>query len=209
MTEARPYHLPDYAIFYSERPTDYYLWQPDKTYIVLGRSNRIARESVYLEKAAADGIEVIKRPSGGQAVVLTKNMLVLSVKLPVNNILKTHQYFGIINNTIIESLKKAGIRNIGNRGISDIAIGQKKILGSSVYRKDKTVFYHAVLNISEPVTTISRYLKHPQREPDYRQGRNHLAFVTSLTKEGYNFKMEELRTQIEDSIRDLITSHTF
>ena len=43
--------------------------------------------------------------------------------------------------------------------ISDIAIGDKKILGSSMYRKKNTIFYHAVLNVSESITEISKHLK--------------------------------------------------
>ncbi|MCK7539718.1 MAG: hypothetical protein MZV63_56820 [Marinilabiliales bacterium] len=40
--------------------------------------------------------------------------------------------------------------------------------------------YHAVLNLGEGTDVFERYLRHPRREPDYRQGRLHSEFVTSL-----------------------------
>ncbi len=203
--EAISYNLPDYAILHSDKQADYAVWQPDKTYIVLGRSNRITDDSVYMEKATEDGVEIYKRPSGGEAVVLSPDMLVISVKLPVENPLKTHQYFRLINNSIIDALHKSGISDVHQKGISDISIGIKKILGSSIYRKEKTVFYHAVLNISGSVAIISRYLKHPSKEPDYRKGRDHAEFVTSLRQEGYNTAPEDLKKALAESLKALVS----
>jgi len=47
------------------------------------------------------------------------------------------------------------------------------------------LLYHAVLNLGEPASTFERYLKHPSKEPDYRKGRSHSDFVTSLKEKGY------------------------
>jgi lipoate-protein ligase A len=204
MIEANTYNLPDYKILHSEQETVFHIWQPDNTYIVLGRSNRDLSQSVHTEQAQNDHVEIYKRPSGGEAVVLSPDMLVISVKLPLENTLKTHQYFRYINHAIIRALKRAGIKNLKEKGISDIAIGPKKILGSSIYRKSDAIFYHAVLNISEPVSTISRYLKHPSREPDYRNGRDHDEFVTSLSKEGYETDVSILKKLLHQSLNDLI-----
>ncbi len=204
MIEAKTYNLPDYMILHHDKDADYHIWQPDKTYVVLGRSNRITEESVYVHKVMEDSIEVYKRPSGGEAVVLSPNMLVISVKLPLLNKLRTHRQFSHINHSITKALEKAGIRQLNSKGISDIAIGMKKILGSSIYRTEKSVFYHAVLNISEPVSTISKYLKHPSREPDYRKGRNHTEFVTSVMHEGFRTDIESLKILLQESLEELI-----
>jgi lipoate-protein ligase A len=136
---------------------------------------------------------------------LSPNTLVISVKLPLNNEIKTHHYFKLINNSIIDALSELDVKQLGNKGISDISIGVKKILGSSIYRKQQTLFYHAVLNISEPVENISLYLKHPKKEPDYRLGRIHEEFVTSLKNEGYSFSFNELSVKIQQSISVLLS----
>jgi lipoate-protein ligase A len=204
MVEIKSYDLKDYSIFDSEKESDFLIWQPDKTFIILGRSNRIAEDSVHIENARKDGVEIYKRPSGGEAVILSPNTLVISVKLPLKNTINTHHYFKVINHSIIEALSALGIKDLGNKGISDISIGMKKILGSSIYRKQQTLFYHAVLNISEPIEHISLYLKHPKKEPDYRLGRTHDEFVTSLRLEGYEFSFDELSTRLQQSIFTLL-----
>lgn len=204
MVKVKSYDLKDYSIINSEKESDFLIWKPDKTYIILGRSNRIASDSVHIAKAKENGIDIYKRPSGGEAVILSPNTLVISVKLPLNNEVKTHHYFKLINNSIIDALSELGVNQLGHKGISDISIGEKKILGSSIYRKQQTLFYHAVLNVSEPIENISIYLKHPKKEPDYRLGRNHEEFVTSLRKEGYLFSFNELSTKIHKSIAILL-----
>ena len=206
MVEVKSYDLRDYSIFDSVKESDFLIWQPDKTYIILGRSNRIVEDSVHIENARKNGVEIYKRPSGGEAVILSPKTLVTSIKLPLKNTLNTHHYFKVINSSIIEALSALGIKDLGNKGISDISIGIKKILGSSIYRKHQTLFYHAVLNISEPIAHISLYLKHPKKEPDYRLGRTHDEFVTSLSIEGYKFSFSELSEQIEQSMFKLITT---
>ena len=69
--------------------------------------------------------------------------------------------------------------------ITPLSIKEKKILGSSIYRTKDKIFYQAVLNISQGTELFERYLKHPKKEPDYRKGRNHNDFVTSIRAEGY------------------------
>ena len=58
-------------------------------------------------------------------------------------------------------------------------------MGSAIYQNKEKVFYHAVLNIQETSSLISKYIKHPQREPEYRQQRSHEDFVTSLKEQNY------------------------
>lgn len=177
--DARLYNLPDFSIFNSQKKIDYSVWQPDKTYIVIGRANKI-EDSVYSETARKNHIEILKRPSGGETVLLSPKTLVISVKIEIGNTVNAHQFFKIINRQIIAALEELEILDLKMKGISDISIGNKKILGSSVYRKLNTVFYHAVLNVSESAEQMETYLKHPKREPDYRKGRSHAEFVTSL-----------------------------
>lgn len=189
------YDLPDQKILESEKEVDFLVWQPDRSYLVLGRSNE-AVKSLIADAVDYDHIKVLKRPSGGEAVLLSPKMLIIAVKIPLIKIVKPHRAFVVINNMIKEVLAEQGISNIQSRGISDISIGEQKVLGSAIFKQTDAVFYHAVLNISEDVKLIERYLQHPKREPDYRKGRNHLAFVSSLQKEGYPIDILALKTHI-------------
>lgn len=196
------YTLPDFGIFNSELEFDSYVWQPDGTYIVLGRAND-SESSVYTEFAQRDDIKIYKRPSGGESVILTQNMIVFSMKINIIKLKKPRYIFDIINKHLINSLKNIGIDNLNSRGISDISILDKKILGSAMYLKNNILFYHAVLNVKEDVSLISRYLKHPGREPDYRAGRNHNDFVTSLKAEGYNIKIPLIIDAMREAINNI------
>lgn len=186
MVQVQPYNLPDEALMDSlADEADYLVWRPEKTVLVLGQSNELEK-SVHTSLAEADQVEVMKRPSGGESVILSPQTLVISVRLISDKLENPSVYFKQINGSIMDSLHSLGVQKLAYRGISDIAVEHKKILGSSIYRKKRMVFYHAVLNISEDTALISKYLKHPGKEPDYRQGRSHKEFVTSLHEAGYH-----------------------
>ncbi len=184
------YSLPDIKLLYDDKKP-FLIWIPDKTYIVLGASNN-AEESLITENVKRDNITVMKRPSGGQAVVLTSNNLVLSVVFDNNTAFQPKDIFWKINTLIVSAIETTGITNLSFMGISDIAISGKKILGSAIYRNKNKLLYQSVLNIAEPATTFERYLKHPVKEPEYRGRRKHLDFVTSLKENGYRDTNMEL-----------------
>lgn len=194
------YNLADKELLDSNKNEGYKIFVPAQTYIVLGRSN-LNIEDVILENALTADVKILKRPSGGEAVILSPRMLVVAIKMPLLQGLKPDYYFKKANRVIIESLEEMEVRNLHSKGISDISIGNRKILGSAIYRGTTFMFYHAVLNISEDVNIISKYLKHPKREPDYRKGRNHSEFVTSLLSEGYDINCKKLIALIEKNYK--------
>ncbi len=203
MFQIRKYGLPDIDIFYDEtKSTAYFLWVPDDYYVVLGNSNN-PHENLIGENIFSDYVLVYKRPSGGETVVLTPNTLVVSIKVTLEKFSNPTAHFRYFNGKIIEALKNLGIGNIHYRGISDVALGDRKILGSSIYRRRKILFYHAVLNVSEPIETIERYIKHPTKEPDYRNGRKHHEFVTSLHAEGYQLTMKQIINSLDQALATL------
>lgn len=190
------YDLPDIKILESDSEFGFKVWQPDNVYIILGRANN-AESSLYTERVVNEGIKVFKRPTGGESVILSPRMLVFSAKISAETLGKPKDIFKLINNKLIEQLTIAGIKNLNSKGISDLSIGEKKILGSSMYLNGKTLFYHAVLNINEEISLISKYLKHPTKEPDYRRGRSHDEFVTSICKEGFIIDIEQIKASVE------------
>lgn len=200
MIDYLKYNLPDISILNSNNRHDYSFntWQPDKTYLILGQSNSIT-DSLNNEQVEKDHITVYKRPSGGQTVILTPNTLVLSTTITALKFVNPDIYFRRINDLIINILNKAGITDIQTKGISDIAIGEKKILGSAIYRNHQKVFYHAVLNVAEKTDLMEKYIKHPMKEPDYRLGRSHADFVTSIQAEGYNMTVKYIKDLFDNN----------
>ena len=179
------------------------VWIPNETCIVMGRSNNPI-DSLFIDNVITDDIPVYKRPSGGETVVLSNKMIVLSVAVEQTDFKSGKSYFKNYNNKIISALKNFGIKNLGYKGISDITINDLKILGSSIYQNKHVVFYHAVLNVCESVSLIDRYLKHPVREPDYRKNRNHKNFVTSIAQEKYNININEISKTVELEFKETV-----
>lgn len=196
------YDLPDIQVMNSRQDFAFQTWQPDAVYIVLGRSNS-ADNAIYIDLAEKDGVRIVKRPSGGESVVLSPSMMVFSSKFLLKKESSPAALFKMVNTHLIESLSNAGIKNLSSKGISDLTINDKKILGSSMYLKNNYLFYHAVLNISEDVSLISKYLKHPSKEPEYRQGRAHKEFITSLYNEGYIYDYQTLEGYVERAFKKL------
>ena len=127
------YNLPDTKLL--EKGTDGFLiWIPDKTYIVLGASNK-PEDSLFTENVKQDNVTVIKRHSGGQTVMLTPNNIILSVVFVTKEALKPKDVFRNINSLIISALEEAGINDHSLKGISDIAISGKKISGSAIQKQ--------------------------------------------------------------------------
>jgi len=197
MLEIHKYDLPDIDIFYDEeRPSGFFIWVPDDFYVVMGNSNK-PEQNLIEKNIRDDDVTVYKRPSGGETVILTPRTMVISIKTTLEHFSNPSAWFRYFNQKVIDALTSLGVKNLYYRGISDVAIEDKKILGSSIYRRRKILFYHAVLNVSESVDTIARYIKHPTKEPGYREGRDHHEFVTSLHAEGYRFSMNQLRRAME------------
>jgi lipoate-protein ligase A len=201
MIETLAYNLPDIQLLEKEA-NQYSIWIPDKVYIVLGASNN-APNALITENVTADRVLVLKRPTGGQTVVLSPQTIVLAATVTDENNLKPKELFNKINGLIIKSIEADGVTGVTLRGISDIAIGGKKILGSSMYRRKNTLFYHAVLNFAVPSSLIERYLQHPSKEPDYRAGRSHSEFVTSLHENGYTETIQHLKSRLTAGFNEM------
>lgn len=194
--EVRPYDLPDAALF-GGTGDGMLVWQPAETIIVLGQSNTPER-SLILENLVSDGIPVTKRPTGGEAVILTPQMAVITVAREFTGLVRSRDFFIEVNGMILDMLSDLGVKNYGTRGISDITIGHRKILGSSMHRRENRLVYHAVLNIAGDPAIFEKYLNHPSREPDYRRNRPHGEFVTSLKKEGYDISYNDIAAFMYD-----------
>jgi lipoate-protein ligase A len=166
----------------------YRLWEPAFPIVVLGRSSRY-EEEIFGEICAADDIRVIKRLGGGKSVLLSPGMLIVSVALETIRF-RGHLYYAKAINRIIEkTLTCCGVGNITFRGVSDLALGDQKILGCCLYlsrvRGRWIVFYQASVLFDPDLNLVSRYLKHPPWEPDYRKGRPHEKFLTTLRAKGH------------------------
>lgn len=188
------YNLEDIKILDTHKQT-FHIWIPDKKYLILGQSNK-PESSLNIERVLSDEVPVLKRPSGGETVILSPETIIVSASINEKKGVKPGDYFKYFNKLIIEGLLNSGIKNLYFKGISDITIGEKKIVGSSIYRSKGVLFYHCVINYNESIDNITKYIAHPKREPDYRKGRKHSDFVTSICNEGYKIDIQSIKNNI-------------
>jgi lipoate-protein ligase A len=180
-------------------PWAYRSWEPKKVAVVLGRSNKVETE-VYEDRCKADRVPILRRRGGGGAVVLSPGVLVVSLLAHVKERYHFREYFGRINEYLIEGLTMAGLTELDQRGISDICLRQRKILGSSMYRSKDVLFYTASLMVSNDAQLLDRYLKHPSKEPDYRQGRIHRDFVTTIQQEYPETELQTIQQLLDEAL---------
>jgi lipoate-protein ligase A len=167
-----------------DRDLIYDIWEPDSPVVVLGSSQSAEREA-RIDRCDRDGVPILKRRGGGGAVLLVPGVVCLSIAFHSTISDSPLYFFRQINAFIIRVLEASfDVQDLGQRGISDIAIGDKKILGCSMFKSRSTYFYQGSLLVDVPLTRLSTYLKHPSKEPDYRQGRSHRDFMTSLVQSG-------------------------
>lgn len=155
-----------------------HVYQPPVS-VVIGRGGKQELE-LDREAIASDGVTLYKRPGGGCAVVLDEGNFVVSVGLPLPGISHIKTTFEKVGDWVIEGLAACGVTGVAQRGVSDLAIGDKKIGGSCVYRTRGLFYYSTTLLVDPDFDLVDRYLPHPPREPEYRAGRGHREFMGSL-----------------------------
>ena len=171
-------------------------FEPQNTVAVLANSNDAATE-LNLTEIEARKIPVLRRKGGGGTVILSPGCLVLSFAFYAKELFNNAVYFEIINNLWIEALKSAGLKNVAQRGHSDIAVTLQngvtlKIAGTSLFRRKHLVVYQGSLLVDPQFSLITDLLPHPSREPDYRKARKHLDFITSTAQQGLPLSASEL-----------------
>ena len=157
------------------------LWEPRQPMVVVGRSSQFHVE-VRLDVCRELDIPVLRRPSGGAAIVAGPGCLmyalVLSYRLrPQLRVL--NQAHCWVLGTLAAALG-AFAPGIECQGTSDLAIGGRKFSGNSARCRRNHLLYHGTLLYDFPLELVERCLAMPPRMPDYREGRPHESFVTNL-----------------------------
>jgi lipoate-protein ligase A len=163
-------------------------WEWPDPAVVLGAGGQLATE-VDEEVCQRDGIPVQRRASGGGTVLLGSGCLLFSLVLRFDRdpALKdvNASYRFILGRT---AAALAPITAAELVGISDLAVAERKFSGNAQQRKRDHVLHHGTLLYDFDLGLIGRYLRLPERQPAYREGRPHEAFVTNLPTDADTLK---------------------
>ena len=155
-------------------------WEPRTPFVVLGYSNPI-RSEVHLAACAPRGVAVVRRLSGGGAVLQAPGCLNFSLYLDLTRdacatsrgttafVLARHQ-------ALLAALLG---RPVAVRG-GDLAVENRKCSGSAQRRRQRFALFHGTFLLSLDMDLMDAVLPMPSRQPAYRQGRAHRRFLTTL-----------------------------
>lgn len=158
------------------------LWEPAEPFVVVGRSSRLAQE-VDLPACRLRGVPVLRRCSGGAAVVAGPGCLMYAVVLRY----QTRPHLRMIDQAhrfVLQQIAAAAAHfaPVEPAGVSDLACGpaRRKFSGNSLRCKRNCLLYHGTLLYDFPLQLISECLRLAPRQPAYRAGRDHDQFVTNF-----------------------------
>lgn len=157
------------------------LWEFAQAVVVVGRGSRVEVE-VDTEACRARGIPILRRASGGAAVVGGPGCLMYSVVLSLRDrpqlrrLDVAHQFvMGALAEQIGDRLADVAVQ-----GTCDLTWQDRKFSGNSLRVTRDHLLYHGTLLYEADLELLSGCLKTPPRRPEYRGDREHASFVTNV-----------------------------
>lgn len=152
------------------------IWESPQPAVIVGRFGALGRE---IDEGAcrADGVPVIRRVSGGGAVVVGRGCLNYSLVLSLvgrSELRHVSASYAAVLGRVVDAL---GLADLRVAGVCDLAVGDRKIGGSAQRRGRRALLHHGTVLCEFDVATIERYLRPPVRQPAYRAHRRHTDFV--------------------------------
>ncbi len=170
-------------------------WEPKETFVVLGYSND-AKKEANVESCLKDEIPILRRASGGGAVVQGPGCLNYTLVLNMNSRPELRD-INVTNRVIMDGIRLA-LLNIESRsnvsetisvqGVTDLTAGKFKISGNAQKRSRNAILFHGSFLLNFELPLIEKYLSHPTKEPDYRGKRSHSQFIQNIL-----FQADELK----------------
>ncbi len=158
------------------------LWQFDHPVVVIGRGSRIDGEANRVA-CQADGVPVLRRCSGGAAIVGGPGCLMYSLILScqrrpqLRRIDEVHRW---VMTRLVDAIHRQ-CPQVQWQGTCDLTLDGRKFSGNSLKVARNHVLYHGTILHAFDLPQIARWLNTPPRQPDYRAGRSHGDFVTNLS----------------------------
>jgi lipoate-protein ligase A len=185
------------AVESGERRFGWRTWEITRPAVIVGRSSAVAQ---LVDEAAcrADGVPIVRRCSGGGAVVLGPGCVNYTVALMFVSCPQLYDVaasFSIILSRVITAL---GIAGLTIEGGTDLVMNDRKISGNAQRRGRQVLLHHGTLLYDFDAALATRYLYEPVRRPAYRGIRSHAAFLANVPLTG-----ADARARLGDALQGL------
>lgn len=164
------------------------IWELAQHVVVAGRATRVEDE-IDTAFCSQRGIQILRRCSGGAAVVGGPGCLMYSMVLQVDSrgdlrkIDLAHRY---VMRRVLGALRRQLVGAEFN-GTCDLTWNDQKCSGNSLRVARSHLLYHGTLLYDFELPLIGRCLKVAPRQPEYRQGRDHHDFVANAPIDASRF----------------------
>ncbi|MGQ0732124.1 MAG: lipoate--protein ligase family protein [Acidobacteriota bacterium] len=155
------------------------IWEADRLAVILGRFGTI-RADVCEEACHADGVPILRRTSGGGTVLVGSGCLLVSLVFDLHRrprLTNVADSYRVILDAMLSVLSIPGGTR---RNVSDLAIGAEKVSGNAQRRGRRALLHQGTVLYDCRPQLLARYLREPARQPPYRAGRLHEAFVRNV-----------------------------
>lgn len=165
-------------------------WEPLQHFVVAGFSNRIC-DCIHPPARLQRKIPILRRISGGQAVLQGPGCLNFSLVLPLQRNPALASICGT-NRYVLDRHRQALQPFLGTaicrQGETDLALGGLKFSGNAQRRKKTALLFHGTFLLRLDLTLMEELLPLPPRQPNYRRNRSHRSFLTQLSASASQIK---------------------
>jgi lipoate---protein ligase len=154
-------------------------WEADRPVVVVGRNSRLS-DHVIPDACEADAVDVVRRCSGGGAVVLGPGCLNYAVAVSLVSspqLAEVAASFRSLLGRLVTALEVPGLAIDGE---TDLVLEGRKVSGNAQRRGHQALIHHGTLLYDFDAALATRYLKEPARRPAYRATRCHAEFMGNL-----------------------------
>ncbi len=187
-------------LFYGKPTIRFYKWRPSA--ISIGYFQSICEE-VNLEECKKQGVDVVRRITGGGAVYHDEyGEITYSFVCPKNMLPeKILDSYKLICSSIAYGLHFLGLE-AKHAGINDIVVNNKKISGSAQTRRHENVLQHGTVLLKVDVRKMFSLLKVGEEKISDKAIKNIEERVTSIEKEIGKVKEEEVIEAIKKGFEE-------
>ena len=141
----------------------------------LGRNQR-ARGHYDLESAKTLGVAIVRRPTGGRALLHNRE-ITYSVAMPARDAGAAAMAYAFINEVLLDGLQRLGVKAVKATGVShappglrpcfdepsahEIVVGGRKLVGSAQWRRGGTLLQHGSILVRDDQGIIPRLMREP------------------------------------------------
>lgn len=169
-------------------------WLPSGLTAAVGISQTPDRE-LYVDTLRQEGVTLLRRQSGGGAVLLHPGVLCWESMADIQDIERLggkgadiRQSYAVLCQPVLTALRSLGV-DAFQAGICDISVRVdaidgdiRKVAGTAQLRRRSKVLVHGSLLVSPDLPLMERCLRFPSEQPDYRQGRSHSDFCLGIAQ---------------------------